>query len=175
MRQRRWSCIFRRGWAQGAPDGVFALTGKLPWQRCSRHATCWRRRWTRTMTSPRTSPAWRSAVRPCWRAGALWSALPAGQCAGGLMWAAACGSWSPPGYCRCHAHPFLPQPQESVDDDGWPATSEGLGRAWIFTSATLGHDAELSWFCENAAGLEGARILQRPSHLTTPRRPLCIA
>ena len=50
------------------PTVFLHLTGKLPWLRCSRHAACWRRRWTRTMTSPRTSPAWRSAVRPCWRA-----------------------------------------------------------------------------------------------------------
>lgn len=32
-------------------------------------------------------------------------------------------------------------------------------RAWVFTSATLGDDAELRWFCE-AAGLEAARKLR---------------
>jgi ATP-dependent DNA helicase DinG len=36
---------------------------------------------------------------------------------------------------------------------------ESLPRAWIFTSATLGTDDELSWFCE-AAALEDARKLR---------------
>ena len=32
-------------------------------------------------------------------------------------------------------------------------------KAWIFTSATLGHDAQLSWFTESC-GLRGAKVLQ---------------
>jgi len=32
-------------------------------------------------------------------------------------------------------------------------------KAWIFTSATLGHDADLSWFVDSC-GLQGARVLQ---------------
>ena len=49
--------------------------------------------------------------------------------------------------------------QEAVDEDGWPALPQGPSRAWVFTSATLGHDAELSWFVKRC-GLEGARILR---------------
>ncbi|MCK6431559.1 MAG: ATP-dependent DNA helicase [Burkholderiaceae bacterium] len=53
------------------------------------------------------------------------------------------------------------------------------GRAWIFTSATLGTDDELAWFCE-AAALESARKLRvgspfdYPNHARTwvpPRFP----
>ncbi|MDE2416744.1 MAG: ATP-dependent DNA helicase [Burkholderiales bacterium] len=36
------------------------------------------------------------------------------------------------------------------------------GKSWIFTSATLGHDATLSWFVRSC-GLSGARVLQVPS------------
>lgn len=36
---------------------------------------------------------------------------------------------------------------------------EAGGRAWVFTSATLGDDPDLSWFCE-AAGLEDAHKLR---------------
>jgi ATP-dependent DNA helicase DinG len=36
------------------------------------------------------------------------------------------------------------------------------GKSWIFTSATLGHDAALTWFVRSC-GLEGARVLQVPS------------
>ena len=78
------------------PTVFFRLTGSLPWLRCSRHAACWCRRWTRTTTSPRTSPAWRSAVRPCWRAWSALVSLARRAVCGGLMWAAGCGSWSPP-------------------------------------------------------------------------------
>ena len=35
-------------------------------------------------------------------------------------------------------------------------------KAWVFTSATLGHDASLSWMVESC-GLAGARVLQVPS------------
>lgn len=41
-------------------------------------------------------------------------------------------------------------------------------RAWIFTSATLGDDEPLSWFCE-AAGLEDARKLRLGSPFDYPR------
>ena len=45
----------------------------------------------------------------------------------------------------------LPQPGEEV-----------AGKSWVFTSATLGHDAGLSWMVESC-GLIGARILKVPS------------
>jgi ATP-dependent DNA helicase DinG len=54
--------------------------------------------------------------------------------------------------------------------DGWPveATSPtSPGRAWIFTSATLGDDDTLSWFTERA-GLEGASILKVASPFDYP-------
>ncbi len=35
-------------------------------------------------------------------------------------------------------------------------------KSWIFTSATLGHDASLSWFVQGS-GLQNARVLQVPS------------
>ena len=42
------------------------------------------------------------------------------------------------------------------------AQRENSGKAWVFTSATLGDDAGLSWFVE-PAGLEGAQVLRFPS------------
>lgn len=54
---------------------------------------------------------------------------------------------------------ILASPQEAVDEDGWPAAAGGSSRAWVFTSATLGHDAGLSWFVKRC-GLEGADILR---------------
>ncbi|NVO08234.1 MAG: ATP-dependent DNA helicase, partial [Rhodoferax sp.] len=42
------------------------------------------------------------------------------------------------------------------------AGAEAGHKSWIFTSATLGHDASLSWMVENC-GLAGARILKVPS------------
>ena len=64
-------------------------------------------------------------------------------------------------------------------------------RSWTFTSATLGHDAQLSWFIDSS-GLHGARVLQVespfnyaeqaaiyvPPHLPLPADPLhsdCVA
>ncbi len=41
-------------------------------------------------------------------------------------------------------------------------------KAWVFTSATLGDDARLSWFTE-AAGLETARVLRLGSPFDYPR------
>jgi ATP-dependent DNA helicase DinG len=38
----------------------------------------------------------------------------------------------------------------------------GGNKSWIFTSATLGHDAQLSWMVDSC-GLTGARILKVPS------------
>ena len=38
----------------------------------------------------------------------------------------------------------------------------GAHKSWVFTSATLGHDAQLSWMVESC-GLAGARVLQVPS------------
>lgn len=58
---------------------------------------------------------------------------------------------------------ILASPADQVDDDGWPGESApGPGRAWIFTSATLGDDDKLSWFTDRA-GLKDARILRVPS------------
>jgi ATP-dependent DNA helicase DinG len=56
---------------------------------------------------------------------------------------------------------FLDSPQEHEGDDGWPASAPATipTRAWIFTSATLGHDAQLSWFVKRC-GLEGAEVLR---------------
>ena len=56
---------------------------------------------------------------------------------------------------------LLAAPKEDFDPDGWPEESAAAapGRAWIFTSATLGDDAQLTWFTERA-GLEGASILR---------------
>ena len=45
----------------------------------------------------------------------------------------------------------LPQPEQA-----------GGGKSWVFTSATLGHDASLSWTVDSC-GLAGARILKVPS------------
>jgi ATP-dependent DNA helicase DinG len=39
---------------------------------------------------------------------------------------------------------------------------KGGNKSWIFTSATLGHDAQLSWMVDSC-GLAGARILKVPS------------
>lgn len=44
-------------------------------------------------------------------------------------------------------------------DDGWPGGAAGPGRSWIFTSATLGTDAGLTWFTQRA-GLEAATVLR---------------
>ena len=38
----------------------------------------------------------------------------------------------------------------------------GNGKSWVFTSATLGHDEDLSWMVESC-GLNGARVLKVPS------------
>lgn len=40
--------------------------------------------------------------------------------------------------------------------------SEAICKAWLFTSATLGHDASMAWFLETC-GLHGAQCLQVPS------------
>ena len=81
---------------------------------------------------------------------------------------------------------LLAAPQEASDADGWPAetTAGGPGRAWIFTSATLGDDETLSWFT-GRAGLADASILRVaspfdygaqaalyvPRHLPSPADP----
>ncbi|WP_298213604.1 ATP-dependent DNA helicase [Acidovorax sp.] len=53
-------------------------------------------------------------------------------------------------------------------DDGWPdAPPTGPGRAWIFTSATLGDDERLTWFTERA-GLQDAEILRVASPFDYP-------
>lgn len=57
---------------------------------------------------------------------------------------------------------------EGAGGDGWPDdSSAGPGRAWIFTSATLGDDERLSWFTERA-GLQEAQILRVASPFDYP-------
>ncbi len=47
------------------------------------------------------------------------------------------------------------------------AVEAGRGRAWIFTSATLGDDDRLSWFTE-PCGLQDAQVLRVPSPFDYP-------
>jgi len=55
---------------------------------------------------------------------------------------------------------LLAAPAEAPEADGWPAEhAAGPGRAWIFTSATLGDDEALTWFTERA-GLQDACVLR---------------
>ena len=57
---------------------------------------------------------------------------------------------------------------EGAGGDGWPGDSPaGPGRAWVFTSATLGDDERLSWFTERA-GLQEAEILRVASPFDYP-------
>lgn len=63
---------------------------------------------------------------------------------------------------------LLASPAESSESDGWPdEPSMGPGRAWIFTSATLGDDESLTWFTERA-GLQDAEILRVASPFDYP-------
>lgn len=79
----------------------------------------------------------------------------------------------------------LAAPSVAAEEDGWPEESSGgPGRAWIFTSATLGTDERLTWFTE-PAGLEDAQVLRVespfdyalqaalhvPRHLPSPSDP----
>jgi ATP-dependent DNA helicase DinG len=52
--------------------------------------------------------------------------------------------------------------------DALRAQVEGASRAWVFTSATLGDDDELSWFTRSA-GVEDARTLRAGSPFDYPR------
>lgn len=61
---------------------------------------------------------------------------------------------------------LLGAPAAGGEDDAWPDDENGpghagavAGRAWIFTSATLGDDERLSWFTE-PAGLQDAAVLR---------------
>jgi ATP-dependent DNA helicase DinG len=54
---------------------------------------------------------------------------------------------------------LLVAPAEVTDEEGWPQPPQHAGRAWIFTSATLGDDAGLTWFTERC-GLQDAEILR---------------
>ena len=55
---------------------------------------------------------------------------------------------------------LLGAPSAMLDSDGWPVEAQAVpGRAWVFTSATLGDDESLSWFTERA-GLQEATILR---------------
>ncbi len=80
---------------------------------------------------------------------------------------------------------LLAAPAESTESDGWPdEPAAAPGRAWIFTSATLGDDERLTWFTERA-GLQDAEILRVaspfdyaaqaalyvPRHLPSPADP----
>lgn len=79
-----------------------------------------------------------------------------------------------------------PAEAEALHGDAWPeAAASSPGRAWIFTSATLGDDEALTWFTERA-GLQDAHILRVaspfdyakqaglyvPRHLPSPADPL---
>ena len=50
----------------------------------------------------------------------------------------------------------------AADPAGAAHAPQAAGKAWIFTSATLGHDARLSWFVDSC-GLADAQLLQVPS------------
>ncbi|RYF01861.1 MAG: ATP-dependent DNA helicase [Comamonadaceae bacterium] len=50
-------------------------------------------------------------------------------------------------------------PSAWEDDEPAPAEAQPGGRAWVFTSATLGDDPALSWFTE-PCGLQSARTLR---------------
>lgn len=56
---------------------------------------------------------------------------------------------------------LLQAPAHATDQDAWPEAPAAPvpGRAWIFTSATLGADEALSWFTQKV-GLEDAQILR---------------
>jgi ATP-dependent DNA helicase DinG len=54
---------------------------------------------------------------------------------------------------------LLAAPAEVTDEEGWPQPPQHAGRAWVFTSATLGDDAALTWFTERC-GLQDAEILR---------------
>ncbi|MDD2546509.1 MAG: ATP-dependent DNA helicase [Burkholderiaceae bacterium] len=54
---------------------------------------------------------------------------------------------------------LLGAPAERQAEDEWPEPSHGPGRAWVFTSATLGTEATLGWFTERC-GLQEATVLQ---------------
>jgi ATP-dependent DNA helicase DinG len=58
-------------------------------------------------------------------------------------------------------------PLVGVDAQDIDAPDQGRSKSWIFTSATLGDDAALSWFI-NTCGLQGARSLQVPSPFDYP-------
>ena len=63
---------------------------------------------------------------------------------------------------------LLVAPADALEHDGWPhSDASGPGRAWIFTSATLGDDERLSWFTERA-GLQAAEILRVASPFDYP-------
>ena len=81
---------------------------------------------------------------------------------------------------------LLNVPSVTLDADGWPdPADEAVGRAWIFTSATLGEDERLGWFTERA-GLTSATLLRVaspfdysaqaalyvPRHLPQPADPM---
>jgi len=52
---------------------------------------------------------------------------------------------------------------QAMQERAWsPEQRAQSHKSWIFTSATLGHDAALSWFVARC-GLDGAQVLQVPS------------
>lgn len=65
---------------------------------------------------------------------------------------------------------LLQAPDAPADADGWPEhppAGQTPGRAWVFTSATLGHDERLTWFTQRA-GLTDAQILRVASPFDYP-------
>ena len=117
-----------------------------------------RTRSTRSVKSLRTSNACTNADRNCWRVAGP-AQLDAVRCAVSCMGLRRIES--PLDIADAMRTRLLAAPKEDFDPDGWPEESAAAapGRAWIFTSATLGDDAQLTWFTERA-GLEGASILR---------------
>lgn len=62
-----------------------------------------------------------------------------------------------------------PAPEQGEDGQEGDEPSASGGRAWIFTSATLGDDARLRWFTE-PCGLEDAQVLRVGSPFDYPEQ-----
>lgn len=59
-----------------------------------------------------------------------------------------------------HGEPEMSEPLAGVEPEEEPGSQPSeRGRSWIFTSATLGNDDKLKWFCESC-GLTDARIVR---------------
>lgn len=74
---------------------------------------------------------------------------------------------SPLSIARIMRERLLGRELDNEDDSGQRNVEKGA--SWIFTSATLGRDAQLSWFVE-PCGLRGARVLKVDSPFDYPRQ-----